>query len=115
MIRGPQKNGRHHVTSVKYTHFLYANELLNIVTNMAAVCLHGYHGTYYSGAWSARTADGNQWITASFFSTIVVTGLTTAGRTDNDEWVASYKIQYQPDYYSEWATYNDPPGKAKVR
>ena len=41
------KNGRHHVTSVKYTHFLYANELLNIVTNMAAVCLHGYHGTYY--------------------------------------------------------------------
>ena len=66
------------------------------------------------GAWSALQSNSDQWISASFFSTIVVTGITTAGRTDNDEWITSYKIQYQTDFYSEWLTYNDPPGKPKV-
>ena len=53
-------------------------------------------------------------MSATFYNTIVVKGIITAGRTDTDEWVRDYTIQYQENYYSEWTTYMDPPGTNKV-
>ncbi|XP_060586405.1 uncharacterized protein LOC132742102, partial [Ruditapes philippinarum] len=66
------------------------------------------------GGWSAKTADTNQYITVLFYNTIVVKAIITAGRTDVDEWVSQYQIQYQETYYSEWLKYNDPPGTVKI-
>ncbi|XP_053398682.1 uncharacterized protein LOC128556876 isoform X2 [Mercenaria mercenaria] len=66
------------------------------------------------GGWSAKTANTNQYIAVTFYNTIVVKGISTAGRTDVDEWVTQFKIQYQETYYSEWLTYNDPPGTVKI-
>jgi hypothetical protein len=66
------------------------------------------------GGWSAKAADTNQYITVLFYNTIVVKAIVTAGRTDVDEWVSQYQIQYQETYYSEWLKYNDPPGTVKV-
>lgn len=68
-----------------------------------------------AGGWSARTSDTNQFLAVLFYGTIVVRGIQTAGRTDIDEWVTKYKIQYQESYFTKWLTYQDPPGMEKVQ
>lgn len=69
---------------------------------------------FLSGGWSAKTNDPNQYLTVTFFNTLVVKGIVTAGRTDVDEWLTQYKLFYQEAYYTEWLAYNDPPGTPKV-
>ena len=49
-----------------------------------------------------------------FYGTVVVKGVQTGGRTDRDEWVTKYKMQYQETYFAKWLTYQDPPGRDKV-
>ncbi|KAL4230751.1 hypothetical protein ACF0H5_011126 [Mactra antiquata] len=66
------------------------------------------------GGWSAKTNDPNQYITVTFFNTIVVKGIVTAGRTDVDEWLTQYKLYYQETYYKEMLPYYDPPGTVKI-
>lgn len=73
-----------------------------------------FQNSLQGGGWSAKVSNTDQYIAVTFFNTIVVKGITTAGRTDVDEWVTQYKIQYQETYFSEWLTYNDPPGTVKI-
>ncbi|XP_021363194.1 uncharacterized protein LOC110456661, partial [Mizuhopecten yessoensis] len=72
---------------------------------------------YYKGSrggWSSINTNPGQYIMAKFYNTVVMKGVTTVGRSDADEWVVSYKLQYQYDYYSEWVWYQEPPGTTKI-
>ena len=46
------------------------------------------------GAWSARTADANQWLQIDLGSEHTVTRVGTQGRTDRAQWVTKYSLQY---------------------
>ena len=50
------------------------------------------------GAWSARTNDGNQWLQIELGEeNTKVTRVATQGRSDIDQWVKTYKLQYSDD------------------
>lgn len=59
------------------------------------------------GAWSARTNDANQFLQIELGDNKTkVTRIATKGRSDMDQWVKSYKLQYSDDgvnfqYYRE--------------
>lgn len=72
---------------------------------------------YYKGSrggWSSLNTNPGQYIKASFYNTVVMKAVTTVGRSDADEWVVTYKLQYQYDFYSEWEWYEEPPGTVKI-
>ena len=50
-----------------------------------------------SGSWSVRTNDVNQWIQVEFESSTWMTGVIIQGRSDSDQWVIEYKVQYSTD------------------
>ncbi|XP_072018874.1 uncharacterized protein [Amphiura filiformis] len=52
-----------------------------------------------TGAWSAQTKDGNQWIQAALGSPTWVTGVLIQGRADIccPQWVTKFKVQYSND------------------
>lgn len=85
--------------------------LLYFISRLFNKCIFLFLG----GGWSAKVANPDQFISITFYNTIVVKGIITAGRTDVDEWVSQYKLQYQESYFSEWLNYYDPPGTVKVR
>ncbi|XP_062577533.1 uncharacterized protein LOC134239370 [Saccostrea cucullata] len=66
------------------------------------------------GGWKAQTSANGQLIQVSFYYMAIIKGVVTMGRSDALEWVTSYKIRYQYDYYSEWNWYEEPPGTVKV-
>ncbi|XP_033105774.1 uncharacterized protein LOC117108037 [Anneissia japonica] len=49
------------------------------------------------GSWCSRELDTNQWVQVSLPHPYTITGITTQGRSDYDQWVTSYKIQYSMD------------------
>ena len=50
------------------------------------------------GAWSARTNDDNQWLQIELGrENTRVTRVATQGRSDLDQWVKTYKLQYSDD------------------
>ena len=49
------------------------------------------------GSWSAKYNDQNQWLQADLGSSIHVTQLATQGRNAYDQWVTSYKVEYNND------------------
>lgn len=49
------------------------------------------------GAWSAKTADGNQYIQAKFDVVAKVRRVATQGRMDADQWVKTYTLAYSFD------------------
>ena len=50
-----------------------------------------------SGGWSVRTNDINQWIQVEFESSTWMNGVIIQGRSDSNQWVTQYKVQYSTD------------------
>ncbi|XP_072169487.1 lactadherin-like [Diadema setosum] len=59
--------------------------------------LDSLQGDGKGGSWTARANDGNQWIKVDFRRMYHVTGITTQGRPESDQWVTEFKIAYSPD------------------
>ena len=65
------------------------------------------------GSWSAKTNDVNQWLQIELGSEYTnVTRIATQGRSDLDQWVETYKLQYSDDgvnyqYYREQGATED--------
>ena len=55
------------------------------------------HGNGKAGAWCAKTNDVNQWIQVDFGEMKLVSGIVMQGRTDYEQWVKKYKVQYSND------------------
>ncbi|XP_033117245.1 uncharacterized protein LOC117117144, partial [Anneissia japonica] len=49
------------------------------------------------GSWTALNQNQNQWIQADFGSSKFITGVITQGRSDGNQWVTSYKVDYSVD------------------
>ena len=49
------------------------------------------------GAWSSRTNDLNQWLQINLGGYSTLTGVATQGRSDHDQWVTKYRLQYSDD------------------
>jgi hypothetical protein len=56
--------------------------------------LHHQAGGGKTGAWSARHNDKNQWLQVDLGKISKVTRVSTQGRTDSNQWVKSYTIEY---------------------
>ena len=56
------------------------------------------------GAWTAATADTNQFLTVTFDHATTVTHILTQGHRDLDQWVTSYRLEYEPSDGSGWTT-----------
>lgn len=60
-----------------------------------------------AGAWSAGRRDANQWLQIDLDNELTtVTLVATQGRSDYDQWVTTYKLQYSNNgvnfqYYRE--------------
>ena len=48
-------------------------------------------------AWSSRSSDLNQWLQINLGGYTTLTRVATQGRTDNDQWVTKYRLQYSDD------------------
>ena len=49
------------------------------------------------GAWTAGTQDLNQWIQVEFESSKWMNGIIIQGRSNTNQWVTEYKVQYSID------------------
>ena len=51
-----------------------------------------------AGAWSPRKKDANQWLQIDLIGqNSIVTRVATQGRTDYEQWVTQYRLQYSND------------------
>ena len=50
-----------------------------------------------TGGWSAKTNDVNQWIQADLGAIRSVSGIVIQGRSDYNQWVTKYQVQYSED------------------
>ena len=51
-----------------------------------------------AGSWAAKTNDVNQWLQIELGSDYTkVTRIATQGRSDRDQWVKTYKLQYSEE------------------
>ena len=66
-----------------------------------------------SGAWCAKSDDGNQWLQISFGRQTTVTKVATQGRYDSDSRVTSYSVSYSVDG-AHWVLYRLSDGHIKV-
>ncbi|XP_027059482.1 neurogenic locus Notch protein-like [Pocillopora damicornis] len=58
------------------------------------------------GGWSAKHNNANQWLQIDLGALLKVTAVATQGRSNHDQWVTKYKLQYSDDgatfsYYME--------------
>ena len=49
------------------------------------------------GGWSAETEDYNQWLQVDFQRSTIITGISTQGLQNGDEFVKSYTISFSDD------------------
>ena len=66
-----------------------------------------------SGAWCAKSNDGNQWLQISFGRQTTVTKVATQGRYETNQWVTSYSLSYSVDG-THWVWYRLSDGHIKV-
>ena len=52
-----------------------------------------------TGAWSALYNDQNQWFKVDFGRPATITGISTQGRSDRDQFVTSYTISFNRNGY----------------
>ena len=66
-----------------------------------------------SGGWVAGSSGTDQWLTVRFGddNTVIVTGVATQGRQDEDQWVTKYRLQYRPHGSSGLLPYYREPGE----
>ena len=71
-------------------------------------CFH-YHvcsdGKFYSGSWSSRIQDRNQWIQVEFNQVKTILGIVTKGRAWKNyfQYVKTYGVLYRTNE-SDWIT-----------
>ncbi|XP_078666819.1 lactadherin-like [Branchiostoma floridae x Branchiostoma belcheri] len=65
------------------------------------------------GAWAARTNTIGEWLQVDLGEMKTVTGTISQGRSSQDQWVTSYKLQYSVDGVS-WTTYASSDGSERV-
>ena len=70
-------------------------------------------GSGRTGAWSARSNDVNQWIQVDFGALKSVSGIVLQGRSEADQWVTKYKVQYSIDGIT-WQYIQDNSNNDKV-
>ncbi|XP_052773067.1 uncharacterized protein LOC128211948 isoform X3 [Mya arenaria] len=58
-----------------------------------------------AGAWVAGTVDADQWVAVDMGVPYKFTAVQIQGRSDADEWVTSFRIQYYAN--GTWHTYKD--------
>lgn len=56
------------------------------------------------GGWAASSNNKDQYLQIKFSKITQITGVATQGRSDADQWVTSYKLQYSTDG-SSWTDY----------
>lgn len=61
-----------------------------------------------TGAWSARSNDAGQWIQLDLGKVTKVTRIATQGRSDANQWVRTYLIEFSSDgvHFSNYALMN---------
>ena len=59
--------------------------------------LHTRRIGYQGGSWIARKNDLNQWLQIDLGGYTTLTRVATQGRSDADQWVTKYKLQYSDD------------------
>ena len=59
--------------------------------------LHFKAGGGKRGSWASLSLDKNQWLQVDLQQTTRVTGIATQGRSDFNQWVKKYKLQYGED------------------
>ncbi|CAH3166795.1 unnamed protein product [Porites lobata] len=59
--------------------------------------LNGRRINLKRGAWSSRYNILGQWLQVDLEKYTTVTGLATQGRSDEDQWVTKYRMQYSDD------------------
>ena len=47
-----------------------------------------------TGAWSSRANNRNQWLQVNFLKTTKITGISTQGRPESNQWVTSFSLSY---------------------
>ena len=67
-----------------------------------------------ASAWCAKILDTNQWLQINFGKVRRVTAVATQGRSDADQWVTTYYVEYSRNG-DDWNTHEDKSGNAKVR
>ena len=60
-----------------------------------------------AGGWASRDRDSNQWLQVDLGSTTRVTLIATQGRTDSNQWVKRYKLQYRDDGQQAFTFYRE--------
>lgn len=63
-----------------------------------------------AGAWVAGTQDTNQYVEIDMRLPYRYTAVYIQGRSDADEWVTSFKLQYYDEDSLVWQTYTDVNG-----
>ena len=66
-----------------------------------------------ASAWCAKRLDTNQWLQINLGKVRRVTAVATQGRSDADQWITTYYIEYST-IGDDWNTYEDKSGNAKV-
>ncbi|XP_077868158.1 von Willebrand factor [Saccoglossus kowalevskii] len=57
-----------------------------------------YHSRLHSnGAWSAADNTDDQWLSVDLGETMHITAMVSQGRSNADEWVTAYTLEYSPD------------------
>ena len=67
------------------------------------------------GAWSSRYNILGQWLQVDLEKYTTVTGLATQGRSDEDQWVTKYRLQYSNDGVNFHWYREQTVGSVKVR
>ena len=55
------------------------------------------HQIDQQGAWSSSSNDLNQWLQINLGGYTILTRVATQGRTNHDQWVTKYRLQYSDD------------------
>ncbi|XP_078697438.1 uncharacterized protein LOC144925334 [Branchiostoma floridae x Branchiostoma belcheri] len=71
------------------------------------------NGVAGAGVWSVRTRTIGEWLQVDLGEMKTVTGTIIQGRSNQPQWVTSYKLQYSVDGRS-WITYASSDGSEKV-
>lgn len=72
--------------------------------------LHRTRTGRYMGAWVARIRNSNQWLQVALGRPMTITGISTQGRHDANQWVTRYLVAFSQDnmhfeYYMEYGTF----------
>ena len=77
--------------------------------------LNGRRINLKKGAWSSRYNTLGQWLQVDLETYATVTGLATRGRSDADQWVTKYRMQYSNDGVNFHWYREQTVGSVKVR